>query len=109
MNNNETKELLGEILKWQKLMGSEYLKKKVREEKLFADEKHLLAYYHSDGTKSSRELGKIAGLSHAAVQNLWKQWIEAGIAEPSEKYKGGQCKRLFELTELGVQIPKDKK
>lgn len=108
MNNNETKELLREILKWIKLVGSEYLKRKVQEEKLFVDEKHMLAYYHTDGTKSSREVGKIAGLSHGAVWNLWKKWIEVGIAEPSEKYKGGQCKKLFELAELGFQLSKDK-
>lgn len=109
MNNNETKELPKEILKWQKVIGSEYLKRKVRDERLFTEEKHIVAYDLSDGTKSSRDIGRIAGLSHVAIQNLWKQWIEAGIAEPSQKYKGGQCKRLFELNDFGVQLPKDKK
>jgi transposase len=108
MNNNQTNDLLKEILKWQKLQGSEYLKRKAKEEKLFTDKKHILVYYYSDGHKSSREIGKIASVSHVTVQNLWKLWIDAGIAEPSEKYKGGQCRKLFELNELGLELPKIK-
>lgn len=106
MNNNDTNEILKEILKWQRLQGSEFLKRRIREEKLFTDKKHVLVYYYTDGNNSSRQIGKMANVSHATVQNLWKLWIGAGIAEPSEKYKGGQCKRLFELNELGLELPK---
>ncbi len=105
MNNNE---LLKEILKWQRLQGSGYLKKKVREENLFTDRKHILVYYHSDGIKSSREISKVTGVGYKTVQTLWKKWINTGIAEPTERYGGGQCKRLFELNELGLKLPKSK-
>lgn len=106
MNDNETVQLLKEILKWEKLRGIEHLKRKVKEENLFTDEKHIVVYYHTDGIKSSREIGKIVKVSYKTVLNLWKQWIAAGIAEPSEKYKGGQCRRIFELNELGLELPK---
>lgn len=108
MNNNETNKILNEILKWQKLQGSEILKKKIKEEGLFDDEKNILVYYHSDGEKSIREILKITGFGHATIQALWKKWIAAGIAEPAEKYKG-RCKRIFELHEIGLVLPKSKK
>ena len=108
MNKNQTNELLKEILKWQRLQGVEYLKRKVDNEELFTDKKHILVYYYSNGSRSSREIGKLAGVSFATVRNLWKKWIVAGIVEPTEKYKGGQHRRLFELYELGLKLPKIK-
>lgn len=106
MNNNQTNELLKEILKWQKLQGAEILKKKIKEGGLFSDKKQIIAYHHSDGKKSSRDVAKIANIGYKTIQALWKKWISIGIAEPSEKYKGGQCKRIFELNELGLELPK---
>jgi len=101
--NEKTNELLEEILKWQKLQGKTILKNRMKEEKLFTNKSEESAYLHSDGTKNSREVSKLTGLSHTKIQALWKQWINVGIAEPSEKYKGGQCKTLFSLTELGIE------
>ena len=109
MRNNETVKLLKEILKWERLRGLEHLKSKVKEENLFTEEKYIVVYHHTDGIKSSREIGKSANVSHVTVQNLWKQWVAAGIAEPAEKYKGGQCRRIFELSELGLELPKKRR
>ena len=106
MSNSETDELLKEILKWERLRGLEYLRRMVKEENLFTDEKHIVVYHYTDGIKSSREIGRSANVSHMTVQNLWKQWVAAGIAEPVERYKGGQCKRIFELGDLGIELPK---
>lgn len=109
MNTKPTDEILKEILKWQKLHGTEILKKKIEDKKLFLDDNQILAYYHSDGNRSSRDIAKITGIGYKTIQTLWKKWILAGIAEPSEKYGGGQCKRLFELHELSLELPKTKK
>ena len=109
MTKEDSNQILKEILKWQKIQGIEILKRRVKENNLFSDNKHILAYHHSDGNKSSRDVGKVASISHGTVQNLWKAWIDSGIAEPSEKYKGGQCRRLFELSDLGLELPKTKK
>lgn len=92
MNNNQTNKLLKEILKWQRLQGMDILKKKIKEEGLFSDKNQIVAYYHSDGKKSSREIAKITNIGYKTIQALWKKWIYVKIAEPSEKYKGGQCK-----------------
>jgi len=104
--NEETNRLLKELLKWQKFHASELLKKKVKTDSLFVDEKHILVYFHSDGSKSSREIEKLTGIGYKTVQSLWKKWILSGIAEPSEKYKGKQCNKLFELHEIGLELPK---
>jgi len=106
MNNEETNEILKQILKWVKLQGIEGLRMKARDKNLFGDLKDILAYHHSNGEKSSRDLAKIAGVSHGTIQTLWKKWVDAGIAEPTEKYGGGRCKRLFKLDELGLELPK---
>lgn len=105
MNNNEINKILREILKWQRLQGIEILKEKIKEQSLFRDAKDILVYYHSDGDKSTRDLANKAGVGHSKVCGLWKKWIDAGIAEPTEKYRGGRCKRLFELNELGLKLP----
>lgn len=106
MNNNETNEILKGILKWQRLQGADILKRKMKQENLFTDAKEISVYYNSDGEKSLRDLEKITGVGFATVRALWKKWIEVGIAEPTEKYGGGRCKRLFELSELGLEMPK---
>lgn len=100
MSNNETNNLLREILKWQRITALESLKKKVEEEKLFKDNRYITAYYHSDGLKSSREIGRIAGFDHKTITKLWKQWSKAGIAELCT---GNRGKRLFELHELDIE------
>ena len=109
MNNNDPNKILKEILKWLRLQGLEILKKKVKEENLFKDAKHILVYYHSDGIKSSRDIEKETGVGFQRVIVLWKKWINAGIAEPIKKYRGIGCKRLFELNELGLELPKQKR
>ncbi len=109
MNKNVTNELLREILKWERLEGIEILKKKIEEEKLFKETKDIIIYYHSDGEKSLRDIEKITNISYKMVQALWKKWLKAGIATTTEKYGGGRCKRLFELNELGLELPSPKK
>lgn len=108
-NKNVTNKLLREILKWERLKGIEILKKKIEEEKLFQETKDIIIYYHSDGEKSSRDIGKKVNVNHMKVYGLWKKWLKAGIATTTEKYRGGRCRRLFELNELGLELPSPKK
>lgn len=108
MNDNETNKLLKEILKWHRFQGIEILKKKINEENLFTDAKDILVYYYSDGNKSSREIQEMIGVNFQKVIELWKKWINAGIAKPIAKQRGSGCKKLFELHELGLKLPKGK-
>lgn len=101
----ETNDLLKEILKWQRVIGDNLIKNKIKEKDLLKDKKQILAYYNSDGNNSIRKIAKIVKLSNMTVQRLWKEWIKEGLAEPSDKYKGRRCKRIFELNELGLKLP----
>lgn len=106
MENNRLEIILTEILKWHRFQGQEILRRKVKELNLLVEEKDILVYYHSDGEKSTRELGKLVGISHMTVQSLWKKWMDAGIVVQTKKYGGGRCRRLFSLEEMGVSLPK---
>jgi len=107
IDENETNRILREILKWEKLKGREILRKKIQEENLFRNKENIAVYYHSDGDKSSRVIEKITSVGYKMILALWKKWITAGIAIPTEKYGGGRCERLFDLNELGFESSKD--
>lgn len=98
--------LLEQILRWTKTGAIMQLKPSIQET-LQNDEAKLI-YEYSDGEKSTREIGKLAGVSHTTVTNYWEKWSELGIVEPTEKYEGGRVRRLCSLQELGVALPKSK-
>jgi hypothetical protein len=96
--------LLEQILRWTKTGAIVQLKPSIQEA-LQSDEAKLV-YEYSDGEKSTREISKLAGVSHATVANYWEKWSELGIVEPTEKYEGGRFRRLCSLRELGIALPK---
>ena len=98
--------LLEQILRWTKTGAIMQLKPSIQET-LQSDEAKLV-YEYSDGERSTREIGKLAGVSHATVKNYWEKWSELGIVEPTEKYEGGRFRRLCSLRELGIALPKSK-
>lgn len=98
--------LLEQILRWTKTGAIMQLKPSIQEA-LQSDEAKLV-YEYSDGEKSTREIGKLAGVSHGTVTNYWEKWSELGIVEPTEKYEGGRFRRLCSLRELGIALPKSK-
>jgi hypothetical protein len=68
-------------------------------------EKERLAYQHSDGKRSSRQVGDIAGVSHTAVGRWWKDWKDKGTGESVSVQGGGQrFKAKYTLLELAVAI-----
>jgi hypothetical protein len=108
MSEDSTKiiRLLEQILRWTKTGAIMQLKPSIQET-LQSDEAKLV-YEYSDGEKSTREIGKLAGVSHVTVKNYWEKWSELGIVEPTEKYEGGRFRRLGSLRELGIALPKSK-
>lgn len=103
MTEGELAPLLEEMIKWQRLQGITILKEIAKKNNLFSDESEIKVYLNSDGERSSRDLEKISGVNYKKVQSMWKQWIELGIAEPTEKYGGGRCKKIFELKDFGIK------
>jgi hypothetical protein len=98
--------LLEQILRWTKTGAIMQMKPSIQEA-LQSDEAKLV-YEYSDGEKSTREIGKLAGVSHGTVTNYWEKWSDLGIVEPTEKYEGGRFRRLCSLRELGIALPKSK-
>ena len=71
-------QLLEEILKWTKLEGIQRAKTALTE--LLRTDAEKLVYEHSDG-RTSRDIAKIVGVSHATVTNYWKKWAKYGIVK----------------------------
>jgi len=109
MNNNpkindETLEVLQEILKWTKVASIQKTKE-VLETELSTKEKKLV-YHHSDGNKKTRDFGEIAGISRAnTISDLWKQWKALGIVEMVSVRGGERAKRSFNLKDFGIEVP----
>lgn len=98
--------LLEQILRWTKTGAIMQLKPSIQE--TVQNDEAKLVYEYSDGERSTREIGKLAGVSHMTVKNYWEKWSELGIVEPTEKYEGGRFRRLCSLQELGIALPKSK-
>lgn len=98
--------LLTELLKWNKFVAISAVKDiAIRTLKTDAER---IVFEHSDGKKSSVEIGALAGVSHMTVVNYWKKWDMLGIVIPAESYKG-RYKRICSLAELGIDVPESVK
>lgn len=102
---NHVTELLKEVLKWTKFQGMMKVKE-VLLETLKKDEEKIV-YQNSDG-RDSRDIAKIAGISHQTVVNYWKRWANVGIVEPIKVRGGIRYKKSFSLLDFGIEIPKVK-
>jgi len=75
---NRKIELLQELATWTRLNTILTHKKAILE--TFEFSKELLIFQLSKG-KSSRELAKEFHMNKKTVTNLWKRWIEKGLAQ----------------------------
>lgn len=94
--------LLRELVKWTKFQGM--LKAKEVLESTLRRETDLRIYHLSDG-RTSIEIGKAAGVSHVTVTNYWKKWMSLGIVEPIRVQGGTRYQRVFDLGDLGIEMP----
>jgi len=102
---NDTAQLLREILKWTKFQGMLKVKE-VLLETLKKDEEKI-TYENSDG-RDSRDIASIAGISHQTVVNYWRRWATLGLAEPIKVRGGIRYKKSFSLLDFGIEVPKVK-
>ena len=102
-NNQDTKDIFREILKWTKFQGMERVKR-IQKTALDNDIKKII-YEASDG-KSSYEIARIAGVSDQTVRNYWKEWAVLGLTEIHPEYKK-RYRKFFSLIELGIVAPEN--
>lgn len=62
-------------------------------------------YELSDGTRSTRDIQKIVGVSPPTITSYWKQWALSGIVLPAERK--GRYKAAFDLREYGLSVLDD--
>jgi hypothetical protein len=66
---------------------------------IFNSSTQLKVYLLSDGTLSTRDIGKIVNLSHTTIKRWWDKWSsEFDIVERDEK--SGSYKKRYSLADL---------
>jgi predicted ArsR family transcriptional regulator len=101
---DEQTAILREILKWIRFTGQKEVKA-VLLDTLNTEQKRLI-YHLSEGSRSSAEIGKSAGVSDVTVRRLWAQWARQGIVESRKVQGGDRYKKTFDLEDFGIEIPK---
>jgi hypothetical protein len=97
MNNDQTPELLREVVRWLRFQSIDKAKK-ATEDLLDSDQKRVV-FQMSDGLSSARSVALKAGVSNVTVSRWWDDWFSAGILfEENNTYK-----KLFSLSDLGIE------
>ena len=100
--NDRIIQLLEEILKWTRIEGMQ--KTKTIFDEFVKTDVEKLVYENSNG-QTSREVGAIAQTSHTTVVSYWRKWSKFGIVEEVVSRGGTRYKRIFSLTDFGIEVP----
>jgi transposase len=87
-----------------KFTGMEKLRKSI-DDSMKTDIKKLV-YELSDG-RSSPDIAQETGVDETTIRDYWKAWAYLGLVEIHPDYKK-RYRKLFSLTEFGIEIPKTK-
>ena len=99
MNDEESKQILREILKWQRLQGFKTLKELMPS--LLDNDKKKIVYEMTDGKITQSEIIKKIHMSSATITDWWKEWHAYGIIiQEGKKYQ-----KIISLEKLGIEIP----
>lgn len=93
---------LREQTKWLRLLGLQALRPLLVE--VLSSDKHKLAYELSDGTRTVRDIGKLAGMGPGTVSILWREWMAVGICTES-RLRAGRAQHVTPLSRLGIAVP----
>jgi hypothetical protein len=75
--------LLEELVAWTKFAARPAILSTW--ESILADDRHLLAYELSDGSRNQSQVAEAAKLSQPTVSGLWARWRRLGIARAQGK------------------------
>jgi len=100
-SNTEIKNLLEEILKWQRLQGIKILCE-ILPQLLDTEEKRIV-YEMTDGKNNQSKIASEAKVATGTVSNWWNLWYSHGILTKEEKRKR-RYKKIISLKDLGIPI-----
>ncbi|TKJ17584.1 hypothetical protein CEE44_03560 [Candidatus Woesearchaeota archaeon B3_Woes] len=96
MNKTNEKELLSEILKWERLKGIQTLRQIIPE--LIDTEEKRKLYEMTDGKNGIKEIQSKVTISSGKISLLWNFWYYNGLLEK----EGQKFKKIISLKELGL-------
>ena len=102
--NDEIIELLQELVKWTKFQAWGKVKD-VLLSVLDDDEKKKI-YNLSNGELSSRIIAEKVSTSRSTIIKNWNNWAKLNIVEPISVQRGNRYKKMFNLEDFGITIPK---
>ncbi len=97
-------ELLHELVKWTKFQAWGKVKD-VLLSVLDHDEKKKI-YNLSNGENSSRSIANEVTTTHTTIVKYWNEWANSNIVEPIKVQRGVRYKKMFNLEDFGIIIPK---
>lgn len=83
LENDRAITLLEELLVWTKFTARPAIL--ASWDAILSDDRHLLAYELSDGSRTQAQVAEATGLSQPTISNLWAKWRRLGIARPQGK------------------------
>lgn len=83
LENDRAITLLEELLVWTKFTARPAIL--AAWEAILSDDRHLLAYELSDGSRTQAQVAEATGLSQPTISNLWAKWRRLGIARAQGK------------------------
>lgn len=92
---------LREQTKWLRLLGLQALRPLLVE--VLSSDKQKLAYELSDGSRTVRDIGKLAGMGPGTVSVLCREWMAVGICTESRQ-RAGRAQHVTPLSRLGIAV-----
>lgn len=106
MADEELKELIRELIQWQRFSSWDNLKEVLTDvldaSKDVKQDAKKLAYEMSDGSNSKTEIAKSIPYTRHAVGNWHDEWEGLGLVRENDE---GNAEHLISLEKLGIDVP----
>ena len=90
---------LKEQTKWLRFLGLRELPSVLSSQ--LKDDVQKRAYELSDGTRSTRAIAELVGVSSKSISNWWQRWTSVGITVTDAS---GRATRLASLRSMGIDV-----
>jgi transposase len=105
MNDDEIKQLLKEILKWQRLQAVNVALELLP--KILDTKEKKVVYEMADGKNGIKEVQAKVKIATGTIHKWWNDWLAQGILEK----KGQKYQKIISLKQITIEIavPKEEK